>query len=1252
MPRRTRAGMWNRVMAGVFLGSALAATGRCATSGLRGIAYDQAGDSHGVGAARVPLLRGKGVAAVCYRESQPADDVIAAAEARGYTVLEHLPAHRVLVLRGEEKQDPAVVARSLPGIVYADRVYAPAAGGAPILITPRVIARMPPGTDRAHANTYARSRGLRVVRPARGLQDVYLLEAVDPPPGQSVLDFVRTRSADPEIVWMEPDFIGGRQRDFVPDDPYYPQQWHLRQSIHVDGDTNAHIHAEQAWDLTRGTSTVVIAIIDEGIDWSHPDLAANIFVNPGEYGAGKQTNDVDDDGNGFVDDWHGWDFGADDNDPGPSRADEGHGTAVAGLAAAMGNNGLGVSGVAPDCRILPVRIDFDVSSASQFAEAIAYAPIFADVLNCSWGGFYSQAEVDAINHALENGRGGKGCPIFCSSGNGDTAVGHPASVPGTIAVGGSGHTDQRVEYSNYGPELDFVAPTGGGYAGIWTTDQGGTNAGYNTVNGWQTFTYPLAAGYHNIQWAYAKDGHDDEGWDSAWLDDVSLPGRATETFETGGWSSPGWGTGGHAGWHADQLKPFAGSYSLRSGDVGNYGSSTLYMSDTFPAGDMSFQYYISSSLDHDRLYVVVDGLQVGSFSGLNGDANGDYLDGFSGTSASSPIAAGIGALLLSAHPELTADDVRRRMQWSADKVGGVEYPGGRNDEYGYGRINAYRALVGPMITSAAEGRGHVGVPYAYDENNAAEAIGQGPLTWSLVNGPPSFTIHPDTGAIEWTPTYGGAIVVTIRVTSPVGSQDQSWTVRVPGAYYVNDDATTHDAWCTTPGNDANDGLTVATPKRTVQALLAAIDFEPGDTMRIDTGDYVLNSTISMSSYDGGSDEESVTIEGSPYGVVIDRALPNPGFITFDLTAPYVEITTAESTRHPGVGQRWMKLTGAHTGLRLYYAEHCTAARLEVSGNAGDGIYLFGGHHAALRNLVVHDNGAHGVNLYYSTDSILENSTIANNAADQVHVDNAAARFSLRNNVLLADGPGRRAAYLYAVGYLVSSDFNLFHILNGAAAGFAGAECPTLADWRTATGKDSLSLELDPLLADTAGGDFHLKSAAGRYLDDTWTIDATNSPAIDTADPSAGYSREPAWNGVCRNAGAYGNTPQASKSTDADNDGLSDNLETLRFETRPDLPDTDFDGMWDGAEFLAGTDPTNDASLLRVTPGADGTASAMVIQWPSASNRTYIVERSPDPAASAFLPLASGIPAHPPVNAYTDTVDTLDTAAYRIQVQTH
>jgi serine protease len=225
------------------------------------------------------------------------------------------------------------------------------------------------------------------------------------------------------------------------------------------------IFADSAWCVSTGDTSVIIGIVDNGIQWNHPDLSANIFINYGEYGGGKESNGVDDDGNGFVDDYHGWDFGgADvnnpvpDKDPSPTSAVGSHGTHVAGIASAVTNNSTGVAGIGYKCKLIPIKVTFDNVPNSVYypIEGIVYAMMMgANVINCSWGGAgAAQYEQEIIDTVVAHGS-----LIIAAGGNtADQVIQYPAGYRGVISVASTTSGDTKSSFSTYNEDIDVSAP--------------------------------------------------------------------------------------------------------------------------------------------------------------------------------------------------------------------------------------------------------------------------------------------------------------------------------------------------------------------------------------------------------------------------------------------------------------------------------------------------------------------------------------------------------------------------------------------------------------------------------------------------------------------------------------------------------------------------------------------------------------------------------------------------------------------------
>src|SRR5215211_3500173 len=225
------------------------------------------------------------------------------------------------------------------------------------------------------------------------------LAAGDPAASELAL---KKLGSDPRVAYAEPNFVVSALR--TPNDPSFGQLWGLVNAGQtVDGaagTADADIDAELAWDVSTGSASSVVGIIDTGVDFSHPDLAGAAWINPGENCTGCRTNGIDDDQNGYVDDWRGWDFVNDDNDP---FDDHGHGTHVAGTIAAIGNNGVGVAGINWTGRVAALKF-LDWFGSGDIADAVRALDYATQngirITNNSWGGSeFSQALLDAIERA-------------------------------------------------------------------------------------------------------------------------------------------------------------------------------------------------------------------------------------------------------------------------------------------------------------------------------------------------------------------------------------------------------------------------------------------------------------------------------------------------------------------------------------------------------------------------------------------------------------------------------------------------------------------------------------------------------------------------------------------------------------------------------------------------------------------------------------------------------------------------------------
>jgi len=290
------------------------------------------------------------------------------------------------------------------------------------------------------------SRG--AAAPASDLTNVYQLTV-----SGDVDAAVAELRQDPHVAWAQPNYIV-HVTAYTPNDPYFSSSGSFGQP-YADLWGLHSISTEAAWDTARGQG-VVVAVVDTGVDRTHPDIAANIWQNPHEV-----QNGIDDDGNGLIDDTWGWDYAYGDNNP---IDHYGHGTHVAGTIAADDNNGIGIVGIAPDAKIMVLKGLNDSGSGSTFnlSQALLYAAEQgADVINNSWGCDGCgpdpvQDDAIAQAHSL-------GAVVVFASGNSNNDVLYSSNnVPSAILVGANDPAGARAFFSNFGL-IDVVAP-GGGYS--------------------------------------------------------------------------------------------------------------------------------------------------------------------------------------------------------------------------------------------------------------------------------------------------------------------------------------------------------------------------------------------------------------------------------------------------------------------------------------------------------------------------------------------------------------------------------------------------------------------------------------------------------------------------------------------------------------------------------------------------------------------------------------------------------------------
>ena len=320
-------------------------------------------------------------------------------------------------------------------------------------------------------------------------KDTYIL-ALDS--SKSLEELIKDYKKTGLFEYVEQNYVGsGHGFQNTPNDAYYNRQW----SHYNDGTfsasnatSDADIDTDLAWDITQGDPNLIVAILDSGAKLDHPEFSGRIWVNTNESEDGSDT-----DSNNFVDDINGWDFVNNDNDP---TDDHGHGTNVCGIALSSVNNNIGYAFVNWNSKIMICKILDDKNSGyySWWADAVYYAvDNGASVINMSVGGNGSSTLLeDAINYAYNNN-----VPVVVSTGNQNSVIQYPANYTNAFAIGSTNPDDTRsvpffwseTSGSNYGPELDFVAPGNYMYGLSYSS-----NTNYNYYWGGTSQAAPHVAG--------------------------------------------------------------------------------------------------------------------------------------------------------------------------------------------------------------------------------------------------------------------------------------------------------------------------------------------------------------------------------------------------------------------------------------------------------------------------------------------------------------------------------------------------------------------------------------------------------------------------------------------------------------------------------------------------------------------------------------------------------------------------------------
>lgn len=957
-------------------------------------------------------------------------------------------------------------------------------------------------------------------------------------------------SSLPDVLYAEPNWLG-LIKPATPD-PFFGQQWALENTGQVLPDpvpgivADSDLDVPEAWSVTQGRSNIWVAVLDDGVEWDHPDLVSAM--------APTST-------------W--FDFSDNDSDPRPLSGDY-HGTSIAGILAAVPHNGLGVSGVAPGCRVLPVRIAY--SSGDQWVMNIEWAingvgwawQHGASVLNLSWGGGTQiNALRDALLTAVTSGRSGKGCVVAVAAGNDNGAISSfPADMPELLTVGASSPADERKSPTSVDGEM------------YWGSDYG----------------EPL---------------------------DCMAPGVKIYTT------------------------------------------------------------------DH---------------TGVGGKSPDDYNSRFNGTSAATPFAAGVAALVLSVDDSLPQGQVTRIMTLSAERVGRYGYGtlktnGVWDAEMGYGRLNAHRAV------SMAQG-------VDYD----LPRIVHTPLPGQTNTGP--FTLTADisdtsgiaTGANAPRLYYSTGGVWT-NVTDTDGPSGSTYSFQIPyiasGStatyYFTAQDITPQQNTLTLPFGGS--GFSPPGSSRPSTLFTFVVDPNAGVITVNDNGAAHYSSI--QAAINAARYGDTIKVAGGTYRENISMS----GKSGLKLVGGYSEDF---KTRGPDGPPSVIDGQNMETVVSLFDCNDMTLDGFDlINGNASyvfgiahwaGGFIVKGGQNMILSHLVVSNctaySGGGGV-LYQTVACRLEKSRLTRNNAE-----NSASALSIREcspiisycdfvNNRSRTGYKSAAAVEYYDGYGTLQNVTIAKNTKDATYGFGGCgffsttsgKYPALTNvilrynYHSAGATESNASDALPrkncLFSLATGNDLlkFIDTEAGRFnlrAGSTGIDGGVNWGATQDIDGlSVAYGAAP-------DIGAHEFRP------DIDGDGVQDVDELDVYQTSPFKADSDGDGMPDGweimyasnpllnnpladvdndgfnalAEYTAGTIPTNAASYFKMaTYRANTNGAGFSIGWQSVSGRQYTVYSASDLGVPVWVPtsFANVIGTNGPLS-YTSQEPNTNRCFYKVDVQ--
>lgn len=587
-------------------------------------------------------------------------------------------------------------------------IDAPATKNMPAKYVPgEVLVKFKPGTSILAMNNLHGALGAGKIRDIRhlGIHRMKLPEDV------KVEEAVRIYRNDPNVEFAEPNYIV--KTCAIPNDPGYSLQWGLNNTGQTGGTPGADIHVQNAWDVTKGSNNIIIAVVDTGVAYDHPDLAGNVWVNAAELNG---SAGVDDDQNGYIDDVYGWDFI--DNDGYPVDYDQ-HGTHLAGIIAARGNNGIGISGVMWSARIMPLRFlgVTGTGDVAKAAEAIEYAADNgARIINASWGGYdYSNTLYNAIDDARK-----KNVLVVAAAGNetmnNDINAFYPASfsLSNIISVAATNQNDSIAYFSNFGAaSVDLGAPGVYIYSSVPVFSYGDPVTIYSENFDGNSGDLPLLGWSRGVHSSWAVTAGTGVGGTNS-LEDSPGANYVSNTDSWAGYMTPISSVKNNRyrlsfKWRGNVDHNTFDYFYINYSQDGENWDWVDYRDGFHPDFVPDYTDEITSAADmFDRFYV---GFGLKSDSTVNYD--GVYIDdvvlsrqpivigsynyesqGWSGTSVAAPFVSGVAGLVWSVNPSFGYAQVKDIILNSVDKKPSLSVKTSTG-----GRVNAFAAVTLIMLSA-------------------------------------------------------------------------------------------------------------------------------------------------------------------------------------------------------------------------------------------------------------------------------------------------------------------------------------------------------------------------------------------------------------------------------------------------------------------------------------------------------------------------------------------------------------------------